>query len=153
MEHLFNFLKNYRPVPEVVNHVAPIAKTYGYRTLPEVVSAPVVAPPAPAPEPSYVRHQDPIVVPEPEPYVIPEPEPVVAPEPEPEVRSSPVPVHPVFLTPEESAAYAAFMPVPAVPEGHFGTFSAPPVMIAPAPISRASQIVPVFDNEVEVRQN
>jgi len=130
-----------RPVAEV-NHLAPIrapiAKTYGYRTLPEASVAP-----APAPEPAYLRH--------PEPIEVPEPEPVVAPRPEPEVRSAPsVPVHPVFLSPEERSLYAAFMPVPAVPEGHI--VSAPAFMTAPtlppAPISRAAEIVPVFDNDV-----
>ena len=91
-------------------------------------------------------------LPEPEPYVVSEPELFVsAPEPEPEVRSAPsVPVHPVFLSPEERSLYAAFMPVPAVPEGHI--VSAPAFMAAPtlppAPISRAAEIVPVFDNDV-----
>ena len=153
-----------RPVAEY-NHVAPVAvKTYGYRTLP----APAYAP-EPAPEPAYVYQEEPIVVPEPEPVVrsapvrsAPAPAPFVPYQPEPEppvaaVRSAPapLPVHPVFH--QERAAYAAFMPVPAVPEDHFSAvnYMAGPTLppaLAPAPpvqaISRAAEIVPVFNNEI-----
>ena len=162
-----------RPVAEY-NHVAPVAvKTYGYRTLP----APAYAP-EPAPEPAYVYQEEPIVVPEPEPVVRsapvrsapapfvpyqPEPAPFVPYQPEPEppaavVRSAPLPVHPVFH--QERAAYAAFMPVPAVPEDQFNQYQAVnymagptlPPALAPAPpaqaFSRAAEIVPVFNNEI-----
>ena len=156
-----------RPVAEY-NHV-PKVKTYGYRTLP----APAYAP-EPAPEPAYVYQEEPIVVPEPEPVVrsapvrsAPAPAPFVPYQPEPEpapaavVKSAPlpvpapVPVHPVFH--QERAAYAAFMPVPAVPEDHFSAvnYMAGPTLppaLAPAPpaqaISRAAEIVPVFNNEI-----
>ena len=155
-----------RPVAEY-NHVAPVGvKTYGYRTLP----APAYAP-EPAPEPAYVYQQEPIVVPEPEPVVrsapvrsAPAPAPFVPYQPEPEppaavFRSAPapapLPVHPVFH--QERAAYAAFMPVPAVPEDHFSAvnYMAGPTLppaFAPAPpaqaFSRAAEIVPVFNNEI-----
>jgi len=148
------------------NHV-PKVKTYGYRTLP----APAYAP-EPAPEPAYVYQEEPIVVPEPEPVVrsapvrsAPAPFVPYQPEPEPApaavVKSAPlpvpapVPVHPVFH--QERAAYAAFMPVPAVPEDHFSAvnYMAGPTLppaLAPAPpvqpISRAAEIVPVFNNEI-----
>ena len=149
-----------RPVAEY-NHVAPVAvKTYGYRTLP----APAYAP-EPAPEPAYVYQEEPIVVSEPEPVVrsapvrsAPAPFVPYQPEPEPPaavVKSAPVPVHPVFH--QERAAYAAFMPVPAVPEDHFSAvnYMAGPTLppaLAPAPpvqaTSRAAEIVPVFNNEI-----
>ena len=153
-----------RPVAEY-NHV-PIVKTYGYRTLP----APAYAP-EPAPEPAYVYQEEPIVVPEPEPVVrsapvrsAPAPFVPYQPEPEPApaavVKSAPlpvpapVPVHPVFH--QERAAYAAFMPVPAVPEDHFSAvnYMAGPTLppaLAPAPpvqAPRAADIVPIFNNEI-----
>ena len=111
--------------------------------------------------------EEPIVVPEPEPVVrsapvrsAPAPAPFVPYQPEPEppaavVKSAPVPVHPVFH--QERAAYAAFMPVPAVPEDHFSAvnYMAGPTLppaLAPAPpvqaTSRAAEIVPVFNNEI-----
>merc|ERR1711971_1137676 len=111
--------------------------------------------------------EEPIVVSEPEPVVrsapvrsAPAPAPFVPYQPEPEppaavVKSAPVPVHPVFH--QERAAYAAFMPVPAVPEDHFSAvnYMAGPTLppaLAPAPpvqpISRAAEIVPVFNNEI-----
>jgi len=122
-----------RPIAEY-NHIP--YKTYNYRTLPEPVA------PAIAPEPAYVRHEDPIVVPEPEPVVKSAPAPAA------------VPVHPVLQ--QERAAYAAFMPVPAVPEDHFAPavnyMAAPTLPPAPAPVvqdfSRADGIVPVFNNAI-----
>merc|ERR1711935_252200 len=116
----------------------------GYRTLPASAYAP-----EPAPEPAYVYQAEtaPFV-----PYQ-PEPEPPAA-----VVRSAPLPVHPVFH--QERAAYAAFMPVPAVPEDQFNQYQAVnymagptlPPALAPAPpaqaFSRAAEIVPVFNNEI-----
>merc|ERR1711935_675171 len=116
----------------------------GYRTLPASAYAP-----EPAPEPAYVYQA------EPAPFVPyqPEPEPPAA-----VVRSAPLPVHPVFH--QERAAYAAFMPVPAVPEDQFNQYQAVnwisrptlPPALAPAPpaqaFSRAAEIVPVFNNEI-----
>jgi len=143
---------HYKPRPVLEVSTPPkIINRYGYRLLPEAPApAPVVAPaPSPAPAPAFVRQEEPIVVTPEEPVQIEL------------MKSSVLPLHPVIKDHQDH--YAALGAVPAVPEDHFGALpymAAPtlPPAVVPAPVApaapvatptRAADIVPVFNNEID----
>jgi len=96
--------------------------------------------------PEPVIHQvEPEVVPESEPLV-PQADLIVISEPDLVVKSNPVPVL------QEAKSTFTFKPVAAVPEDHISApvdrMVAP--ILPPAPIERTEEIVPVFENDIDV---
>ena len=127
-----------RPVPNAAVTVPQIKKTYDFRILPEGVrSTPDTPPldtlstldtpapevmtipetPPPAPEPSFILQEVLLEVPEAKPEIV--------------KSSAVVSVNSVKIHNNEKDAYAAFKPVPAVPEDH--VYSAVDFMAAPTP--------------------
>ena len=155
-----------RPVPNAAVTVPQIKKTYDFRILPEGVrSTPDTPPldtlstldtpapevmtipetPPPAPEPSFILQEVLLEVPEAKPEIV--------------KSSAVVSVNSVKIHNNEKDAYAAFKPVPAVPEDH--VYSAVDFMAAPTPappaqgarpavFSRAQEIVPIFDEDNDI---
>ena len=156
-----------RPVPNAAATVPQIKKPYDFRVLPEGVRstpdtlaldtlskldtpAPEVMTipetPPPAPEPSFILQEVLLEVPEAKPEIV--------------KSSAVVSVNSVKILNNEKDAYAAFKPVPAVPEDH--VYSAVDFMAAPTPapparppappavFSRVQEIVPIFDEDIDV---
>jgi hypothetical protein len=119
------FLTKTRPVPNAAVTVPQIKKSYDFRVLPEGVrSTPDTPPldtlskldtpapevmtipetPPPAPEPSFILQEVLLEVPEAKPKIV--------------KSSAVVSENSVKILNNEKDAYAAFKPVPAVPEGH-----------------------------------
>ena len=148
------FLTKTRPVPNAAVTVPQIKKSYDFRVLPEEVkSTPDTPPldtpapevmtipetPPPTPEPSFILQEVLLEVPEAKPKIV--------------KSSAVVSENSVKIINNKKDAYAAFKPVPAVPEDHVYSavdFMAAPTPAPPAVFSRAQEIVPIFEEDNDI---
>ena len=154
------FLTKTRPVPNAAVTVPQIKKSYEFRVLPEEVkSTPDTPPldtlskldtpapevmtipetPPPTPEPSFILQEVLLEVPEAKPKIV--------------KSSAVVSENSVKIINNKKDAYAAFKPVPAVPEDHVYSavdFMAAPTPAPPAVFSRAQEIIPIFDEDSDI---
>ena len=154
------FLTKTRPVPNAAVTVPQIKKSYEYRVLPEEIKSNPDTPPLdtlskldtpapgdmtipetppPTPEPSFILQEVLLEVPEAKPKIV--------------KSSAVVSENSVKIINNKKDAYAAFKPVPAVPEDHVYSavdFMAAPTPAPPAVFSRAQEIIPIFEEDNDI---